>query len=327
MMAESQAQICRHCEVVLDDETWSPYYRKKNNRICRKCVAKASKKAYWEEPEKRRATYRGHYADHIGAKEKAERDEAAKKKTEAEETAFQAHLKNVKTIDLAWATGLWEAEGSAENRYHSTYKASDGTEHEYYASRLRVSNNDKSLLERFKELMGVGNIAFDKKTTAGNDAFEYYVCGEEAIRVARALWPYVVSEYRHNCIKEMTGEEWQVTDGYKSQEEKLVWVAGIFEGEGCAGWYFVKVKTASPKWIDGRWENGWWVQEMVIGNTQRDMLDKIAQIVGFGKTHPHKDARGNYKPQFQYGLSALRARDFANMILGYVFQYISMVNY
>jgi hypothetical protein len=252
-----------------------------------------------------RAAYRARYADHIGAQEKTERIRASQEKAKTENMAFKQHIKTVQTTDLAWAAGLWEAEGNAEMRRHSKYITEKGEERIYYEPRLRLFNNDKPLLERFQLMMGVGTIIKDKITAAGNPAFAYCIYGDVAIRVGRVLWPYLISKYRRKQMMKMLGEEPLLSNNvYMREKEKLAWVAGIHEGEGCAGKYH----------IDRRW------REVVnITNTQHDILENIKNVIGFGTIAFHRSTNGIGKTRFQYSISCKQARTFATVILPFVY--------
>jgi hypothetical protein len=58
----------------------------------------------------------------------------------------------------------------------------------------------------------------------------------------------------------------------------LAWLAGIIDGEGCIT---VCGNRASSKRTD--FPEATYVSYLTIGNTKREMLERIAEILGFGK--------------------------------------------
>lgn len=71
-----------------------------------------------------------------------------------------------------------------------------------------------------------------------------------------------------------------------SRETDLAWVAGIFEGEGTAG--FITLKR---KWKDG-FIHKYFIPMFKIGNTDTQILERCRVVFGFG--HVSLDRKAGY---------------------------------
>lgn len=79
--------------------------------------------------------------------------------------------------------------------------------------------------------------------------------------------------------------------------EELAWASGLFEGEGCFTHNGVKTRRGPGSLATS------------IGSTDRDVLERFAQAVGFGKVGGPYTTAG-YKPVYQwtaYGFEKMQA--------------------
>src|SRR6266850_7349629 len=87
--------------------------------------------------------------------------------------------------------------------------------------------------------------------------------------------------------------------------EQIAWAAGLFEGEGCFNAYVRK--------------SGKIQMQVVLGMTDSDVVNRFAQIIGFGSvTHGRMTREGN-KPLHEWRLyEATKVRAFIALLLPYL---------
>jgi len=89
--------------------------------------------------------------------------------------------------------------------------------------------------------------------------------------------------------------------------EEVAWVAGIFEGEGSAG-----------MWSTGS-KRGQKAPQLSITNTQKDMLDEVVRIIGFGRVSPpYFPKKPNCNPIYKVSYSARKALYVAHLLLPFI---------
>ena len=93
--------------------------------------------------------------------------------------------------DRAWAAGYLEGDGNFRLIPGST------------TIQVRAASNDPEPLERLQKLFH-GRVHPSKVTTAGNQAWEWYVLNEEAIAVIRAVEPWLSRRRLRQIIRATT---------------------------------------------------------------------------------------------------------------------------
>lgn len=193
---------------------------------------------------------------------------------------------------LAWAAGLFEAEGNIANY--------DGL------PVVRVTNTDILLLARFRMAVGVGKIRIGNEPKLNRKrSFYYHVSGAAVRFIMGCLWPYIVTKYRRDQIVGVVGL--MKDSGFMmTRVESLAWSAGVFDGEGSIGVYHLKT---SDRFVD----------MIKIGNTQTDMLGFIKEATGIdGSIYEAKSNRlRGWQPMFYYSVSFKKARALAKLLLPY----------
>lgn len=226
--------------------------------------------------------------------------------------------------DLAWAAGLWEGEGTAGLYESSEYERKDGTIKRYPKPQIRVSNSDISLLLRFKDIIGFGSIYMSRRRSKHptyKDEFTFGVSGiKHCINLANLLIPHVVSKYKRGELLQIPNVS-PTPIVFTTKEQKLAWVAALFEGEGCAGIYFSKIKSiksnATSKLYKGQMTRGLWKEYLMISNTQKDMLDAVKNFIGFGVSGLQRDKVDNWEAAYRYCVSNRQSRIVAALLLPY----------
>jgi hypothetical protein len=99
--------------------------------------------------------------------------------------------------DVAWAAGFFDGEGSVSllwrqgNRRHGQVPASRG---KWWHLQLTLTNTDVESLQKFREVMGVGNV-YPRKIVDGRRQVYFWVATSLAAEVAlKALLPYLVTK-------------------------------------------------------------------------------------------------------------------------------------
>ena len=91
--------------------------------------------------------------------------------------------------DLAWAAGIVDGEG-----YIGLYLAHTNTG-DCYVLKISVVNTNLKMLERFKEIFGVGSISTRAKAKAHHkQQWCYYACSKKAENILHAIRPYLVAK-------------------------------------------------------------------------------------------------------------------------------------
>lgn len=100
-------------------------------------------------------------------------------------------------IQLAWAAGLFEGEG---NFSQYEYKGVNGS---IYYPRAALVSSDKDILERFQEIVGLGNITSKKKNLGKKDMWVWQTGSVEKTQALYAmLWKWL-GERRKDRIREI----------------------------------------------------------------------------------------------------------------------------
>lgn len=206
-------------------------------------------------------------------------------------------------LELAWAAGLFEGEGTAM-AFTQKWVGRDGKTHfgHTISKRLAVYNNDHVLLEVFQKSVGnVGSIGVHQTGHNRATSFHYQVTSKNANTVAASILPYVVSKYKHGQLVQLVGETPRKS---KTHEEELAWAAGIFEGEGTAGIYQRK-RGGKPK------------AAISIYNTQKDMIAEVLRIIGFGHMYT-RQRKPEWSPEHSYYVSSNDANVVSTRLLPHV---------
>jgi len=94
--------------------------------------------------------------------------------------------------DIAWACGIFEADGSVHPNKTSRW----------VQMRLTLKMTDQDIVDRFDEIMGVGNTSQNGKTKSGKLIYEWSVGQTEAIKtILTAFWPYLGKRRRARAIE------------------------------------------------------------------------------------------------------------------------------
>jgi hypothetical protein len=101
----------------------------------------------------------------------------------------------MKRIDLAWAAGAWDGEGST-----SLHMEDEGSRP---FMQMGQKGKDRELLKRFQKIVGCGNISLCPSQKFG----PYYKWGvyneSDCIKVQNLLWPYLCKPKQNQILKVM----------------------------------------------------------------------------------------------------------------------------
>lgn len=103
------------------------------------------------------------------------------------------------SLELAWAAGFFDGEGSAYVQYSSRTKYAEKGKYAYPA--IQVTQKDPRPLQRFMDALGgIGNVRgpYDKH----NGQCFWHKAGKGALEVVEMLWPYL-SEPKREQIEEV----------------------------------------------------------------------------------------------------------------------------
>lgn len=92
--------------------------------------------------------------------------------------------------DVAWAAGFVDGEGCLTPTRSSSYESSEGVKHRRYL-RLDVSQKNKDLLVKLRDIFGVGSIQYTKPRPGSSECHRWVCNGRAAFHVANLLWPYL----------------------------------------------------------------------------------------------------------------------------------------
>ena len=93
----------------------------------------------------------------------------------------------MRRIDLAWAAGLFDGEGST-----STLKAQRD---KYTYLRMSVSQKDRRVLDKFQVIVGAGKVYGNKRGMHSWDCFRK----DDVLKVLKKLWPYISEQKREQA--------------------------------------------------------------------------------------------------------------------------------
>lgn len=194
-------------------------------------------------------------------------------------SATHANIRWMNRLDLAWAAGFFDAEGS--------FAKGGG-----YPKAV-IANTDQLLLRRFRTTLGLGRIAgpYTRHTASFRRRPQWFcqINGRSKTQsVAAMLWPWLSPPKRRQACRVLAGKDinsdWPPLT---NRRESLAWAAGFFDGEGC----FSRSKGA----LTAR-----------ITNTDVDALGRFREIVGLGAIYgPYDPPPTTFgtKPHFVFAVS------------------------
>jgi len=95
------------------------------------------------------------------------------------------------SIGLEWCGGIFDGEG------HGRVQNIDG----HFYAHIEIDNTQISILEKFKEIVGLGSVRLHKRKRGKHKAsFRYSATCKNAYKVAQMILPYVVSEQKRNQL-------------------------------------------------------------------------------------------------------------------------------
>jgi hypothetical protein len=115
--------------------------------------------------------------------------------------------KGMNVIELAWAAGFYDGEGSSIYRYSDSRRQR--------CLQITIQQNHREVLDRFKSAVGVGRVngPYPYNRGRSGEYYSYQVSNAAGFRkVVRALWPFLGTEKKRQFIKAMRGF---VHDGIK----------------------------------------------------------------------------------------------------------------
>jgi hypothetical protein len=135
----------------------------------------------------------------------------------------------VDRTELAWAAGLFDAEGTtslSQGRYLRAALPQKG------------ATGVPEVLIRFRRAVGVGQIYGPTKLLV----YQWVTTSPvKSVQAIAALWPWLSSVKRAQALRGATAdqtdaiERGQSTSPCPSRDESLAWAAGLFAGDGCLG--------------------------------------------------------------------------------------------
>lgn len=127
-------------------------------------------------------------------------------------------------IDLAWAAGLFDGEGTFQI-------ASDSRSRGRYHARMRIGMCHKGAVQKFTDILGLGNVIREEwpAPNANYKQFRWSTSGQNAVNCAKMLLPYLVVK-RHECEILLrwepliaNGRNVFLTSEIISERDKLYW--------------------------------------------------------------------------------------------------------
>jgi len=95
----------------------------------------------------------------------------------------------MRQLDLAWAAGFFDGEG--------TTTTLNAKRDKYVYLRCSIAQKNVELLNKFKEVVGVGSIYKSNTREVYNwNCYKY----EEVIQILNALWPYLGEQKKQQAI-------------------------------------------------------------------------------------------------------------------------------
>lgn len=113
-------------------------------------------------------------------------------------------------LELAWAAGLFDGEGSVIKEHKEGRRRKDGTQRSY--PRLYVGNTDQELLERFQTALQAGKIhgpygRFGRYGQAIKPMYHWTASHRQGRKAAALLYPLLASHNRQRVAAAFSEEE------------------------------------------------------------------------------------------------------------------------
>lgn len=120
--------------------------------------------------------------------------------TDKNQTRRELPLLPTSEIELAWAAGFFDGEGSTYFQIRTQQK---GRQRQYGYLAAAVHQTHREVLDRFQEAVGLGIVygPYKQKKAQWNDFWRYIAHGDEADAVLKLLWPYLGSVKRDQALE------------------------------------------------------------------------------------------------------------------------------
>src|SRR5713226_1805901 len=136
-------------------------------------------------------------------------------------------------VDLAWAAGLFDAEGSVYTWRQAARRAQTWRTQREMAVSQAGDGGVPEVLLRFREVVDRGNL---RGPVRGYLYYWYSARQDEIDEISALVWPWLADEKRKQfrvaaaAVDRLTPDAARVQSS--SRREEFAWAAGFFEGEG-----------------------------------------------------------------------------------------------
>lgn len=195
------------------------------------------------------------------------------------------YVENIEKKELLWLAGLWDAEGCFS-------EANGGKPSPHGGKQMRgaISITDYDILHYLADLCNfTGTIGKPKRREVHHkQQYSITICGKNARELAIALAPYLSDRRRIKQIYPLTElyqeSAWDNLHSY----QKLYWVIGYTEGEGCIH----EVKSNNSKFKRSHMFR--------LATTDEDAVERVANILNVRKIYQHSPSSvaKDRKPQW-----------------------------
>lgn len=180
------------------------------------------------------------------------------------------------TEELAWAAGLFGAEGSS---YYDRHKQA-------VSMAMSQITDNRQLVDRFQNALGLGKVGHHRHAKDNHRASVAWRLrgNHNSSKALNLIWPWLDLEKRQQALTAIQKlikdhPEAQITipreQHIPSPTEELAWAAGLFGGDGSI-------------WHEALWNKRRVSMEVSQSTKNRAILERFYQVVSVGKIYDRK---------------------------------------